>query len=174
MHRTGTRGHRGRHYVRAVDLNAVERLLGRLDEAEVGYWVLGGWGVDALVGGQTRLHRDLDLAIDEDDWDLSIGVVAALGYVVETDWWPVRVELAAPEGWVDLHPVRFDSSGNGLQAGLDGATFEYPKEHLTAGLLGGRVVPCVSAAWQVRAHSGYDPRPHDLHDLEILAELTGT
>ena len=157
-----------------MELDEVQRLLRRLDEAGVAHWVLGGWGVDALAGKQTRPHRDLDLAIDADDWDLSVDIVTGLGYVVETDWWPVRVELVAPQGWVDLHPVRFDSSGNGLQAGLDGTTFEYPREHLTVGLLDGRPVPCVSAAWQVHVHSGYELRPHDLHDLEILAALTDT
>jgi hypothetical protein len=27
-------------------------------------WIAGGWGVDALVGRQTRLDSDLDLAVD--------------------------------------------------------------------------------------------------------------
>jgi polyisoprenoid-binding protein YceI len=30
------------------------------------FWVEGGWGVDALVGRQTRPHRDLDIDIDAD------------------------------------------------------------------------------------------------------------
>lgn len=154
-----------------MDLNEVKRVLERLDDAAVHYWVLGGWGVDALAGIQTRHHRDLDLAIDEEQWDISLGTVAALGYVVETDRWPIRIEMASSRGWVDLHPVRFAPSGNGVQAGPDGTTFDYPKEHLTTGLLGGRSVPCVSATWQVRVHSGYDPRPQDLQDLALLAEL---
>src|SRR5438477_4113231 len=33
---------------------------------EVGcrFWLEGGWGVDALVGRQTRPHRDLDIDVD--------------------------------------------------------------------------------------------------------------
>lgn len=27
--------------------------------------------------------------------DITVTAVNAIGYVVETDWWPVRVELAA-------------------------------------------------------------------------------
>jgi lincosamide nucleotidyltransferase A/C/D/E len=154
-----------------MELDAVKRLVDRLDDASVRYWVAGGWGVDALVGHQTRPHRDLDLAIDAHDWEVSLGVVAELGYVRETDWLPVRVELRGPEGWVDLHPVRFDESGDGVQAGLDGATFAYPMKDLVTGSLGERAVPCVSVAWQVRAHSGYDPRPEDVHDLDVLARL---
>jgi lincosamide nucleotidyltransferase A/C/D/E len=39
-------------------------VLADLTEAGCSVWVAGGWGVDALVGRQTRLHRDLDLALD--------------------------------------------------------------------------------------------------------------
>ena len=154
-----------------MDLYEVKRVLDQLDDEAVRYWVLGGWGVDALVGRQTREHRDLDLAVDAAQWDAAVAAVAALGYVVETDWWPIRVELASPQGWVDLHPVRFAESGDGVQAGPDGTTFDYPKEHLTAGVLGDRAVPCVSAAWQVRVHHGYEPRADDRHDLAVLAAL---
>jgi lincosamide nucleotidyltransferase A/C/D/E len=154
-----------------VDLDEVERVLQRLVDHSVRYWVLGGWGVDALVGRQTREHRDLDLAVDATQWDTCLDVAAALDYAVETDWWPIRVELASRRGWVDLHPVRFAESGDGVQAGPDGTTFDYPKEHLTVGALGDLRVPCVSAAWQVRVHKGYEPRPKDLHDLATLASL---
>src|SRR2546427_1302716 len=30
-------------------------------------WVDGGWGVDALLGKQTRTHKDLDIAIQGKD-----------------------------------------------------------------------------------------------------------
>ncbi len=28
-------------------------------------WIDGGWGVDALLGEQTRSHKDLDIAVQE-------------------------------------------------------------------------------------------------------------
>jgi hypothetical protein len=28
-------------------------------------WIDGGWGVDALLGRQTRPHKDLDIALDD-------------------------------------------------------------------------------------------------------------
>ena len=52
-------------------------------------------------------------------------------------------------------------------------TFTYPKEHLVSGVLGGRTVPCVSAVWQVRVHTGYEPRPQDLQDLAVLRSVMG-
>jgi hypothetical protein len=42
-------------------LPEVVDVLERLDRAGVPVWLDGGWGVDALVGRQTRAHRDLDL-----------------------------------------------------------------------------------------------------------------
>lgn len=154
-----------------MDVSEVERVLDCLEEASIGYWVVGGWGVDALVGHQTREHRDLDLAIDAEDWDRCLAEARALGYQVETDWWPIRVELASPRGWVDLHPVRFDGSGDGVQAGPEGTTYDYPRQHLTTGSLNGRAVRCVSIPWQIKVHQGYEPRPQDLHDLEVLRSL---
>ena len=158
--------------VDSVELSEVVRVLDALDGAGVRWWVLGGWGVAALVGEQTREHRDLDLAIDVEDWEATMATCAGLGYDTETDWWPVRVEVTSLAGWIDLHPVRFDEAGDGVQAGLDGETYGYPREHLTTATLGGRAVRCVSAEWQVRVHQGYESRPQDLHDLALLAGLT--
>lgn len=155
-----------------MQLREVLRVLDVLRVDGVASWVLGGWGVDALVGRQTREHRDLDLAVDARQLDQGLTTLNALGYAVETDWLPVRVELVAEAGWVDVHPVVFDSSGHGVQAGLDGATFDYPAEDLQHAVLGGRTVPCISAAHQVRVHSGYELRPQDVHDLEQLRALT--
>jgi hypothetical protein len=39
------------------------RLCRLLDQHELRYWVVGGWGVDALLGEVTREHNDLDLLL---------------------------------------------------------------------------------------------------------------
>lgn len=39
-------------------------IIGWLMEKEIVYQVNGGWGVDALVGRQTREHGDLDVFVD--------------------------------------------------------------------------------------------------------------
>lgn len=46
--------------MQAADVQAV---LAALDAAGVPTWLDGGWGIDALVGRQTRPHSDLDLVI---------------------------------------------------------------------------------------------------------------
>ena len=88
-----------------MPLAEVLAVLGALREAGCRVWVAGGWAVDALVGRQIRAHRDLDLAIDVTDEERALGILQRRGYAVETDWRPVRLELAAAGvGWVDLHP----------------------------------------------------------------------
>jgi lincosamide nucleotidyltransferase A/C/D/E len=97
-----------------MDIGEVLAILVSLEEAGCSVWVAGGWGVDALVGQQTRPHRDLDLAVDANDESSAVGVLRRAGYQIETDWRPVRVELVAPgRGWVDLHPVMFGPDGHG-------------------------------------------------------------
>jgi lincosamide nucleotidyltransferase A/C/D/E len=41
----------------------VLEVLDILDADGVMHWLDGGWGVDALLGVQTRPHADLDLAV---------------------------------------------------------------------------------------------------------------
>lgn len=143
-----------------------------LRAASVRHWLAGGWGVDALVGRQTRKHRDLDLAVDADACADAVAVLGTLGYTAETDWLPVRLELAGPgERWVDLHPVVFGARGDGRQAGLDGSHFDYPATDLVVGAIQGYPLPCISLARQRAFHFGYPLRPEDEADLAQLDKL---
>lgn len=72
---------------------------------------------------------------------------------------------------MDLHPLAFDENGDGVQSGFDGQLFHYPAADLVIGDIAGRLVPCISAGLQRTFHSGYDPRPQDLHDLRLLETL---
>ncbi len=96
-------------------LDEVCKVLDALDETRVRHWVAGGWGVDFLVGHQSREHRDLDLAVDAKDYEGCISALTVLGYEAETDCLPLRIEMVAPGArWVDIHPVHFDAQGLGL------------------------------------------------------------
>jgi lincosamide nucleotidyltransferase A/C/D/E len=148
------------------------RVMTALEDAGCPVWVEGGWGVDALAGRQTRAHRDLDLAVDATQEALVLAVLERLGYAVETDWRPVRVELAAPgRGWVDVHPVALDDEGNGIQSGLNGERFLYPAGEFVTGTIAGRTVGCISARQQISWRSGYDLRNVDRQDLAVLRRL---
>jgi len=96
------------------------------------FWIEGGWGIDALVGHQTRPHRDVDIEIDGAFEEEVLAALRDLGYVIETDWRPNRVELTAQgRGWVDVHPLVIDDDGNARQAALGGGWHEFPRSFLT-------------------------------------------
>ena len=151
----------------------VQAVLDTLQDAGCRVWVAGGWGVDVLLGRVTRAHRDLDLAIDAAGLEAGLDRLSRRGYVVETDWLPVRVELHRPgRGRVDLHPVVLDEHGDGVQAGFDGEVFRYPAADLVRGHLDGVEVGCLSARLQLVFRQGYPLRPVDHHDLPLLTSLT--
>ena len=81
--------------LKAVLLGDLLAVTTALHRAGIAHWVAGGWGVDALVGRQTRPHRDLDLAVDADQLDQAVALLRPLGYRPETDCLPGRLELAA-------------------------------------------------------------------------------
>ena len=155
-------------------LSEVLDVLAALSALGCRFWLEGGWGVDALVGHQTRAHRDLDVDLDVRCEESALAVLAEMGYTVETDWRPNRVELCAPgRGRVDLHPLLVDQDGSARQAALDGGFHVFPQSFFVTGSLAGTSVPCVSADAQRRFRSGYELRSIDLHDLAVLDELDG-
>ena len=114
----------------------------------------------------------MDLAIDAACEAEGLAALAELGYAIETDWHPARVELAASGSrWVDLHPVKFGPDGAGRQADLEGGHFEYPVACFVTGRIAGNVVPCLSIEQQLRFHEGYEPREIDRHDIAVLTGL---
>ena len=57
----------------------VAQVLDRLAACGIEAWVDGGWGVDALLGKQTRPHADLDLVIARRDCGAARTALAGLG-----------------------------------------------------------------------------------------------
>lgn len=48
-----------------------------LAAGRIAVWLDGGWGVHALLGEQTRPHRDLDLVISRPDYVTTSGIRSA-------------------------------------------------------------------------------------------------
>jgi lincosamide nucleotidyltransferase A/C/D/E len=158
--------------------NDVVAVLDLLESEQIDVWLDGGWGVDALIGSETRDHTDLDLVVALRDLDRAAAALATVGFAHDEaaePGLPARFVLAADDGRrVDLHPVVFDVGGNGWQPLGDDAWGAYPAEGLEAsGEVAGRAVRCISAELQVRHHLGYPPGEHDRHDLRLLYERFG-
>jgi lincosamide nucleotidyltransferase A/C/D/E len=139
------------------------------------FWIDGGWGVDALVGRQTREHDDLDAAIDRADLAEAVRQLEALGFAHRPEiepGLPARFVLCDDRcRQIDLHPLTFDGNGDGWQELPDAGRGLYPGRELDArGTIAGRAVPCISARLQLRHHDGYEPTQRDLDDMLALAE----
>jgi len=153
-----------------VRSDQVLELLDWLNDEGIRAWVDGGWGVDVLLGKQTREHADLDLVVDVADLDRIVAYLTSEGFEVVRDWLPTAIAFAHQDGRaVDLHPVELAADGGGDQIQRDGVTrFRYDPP--TTGRLGGREVPCCTLQTQFASHLGYDPQEADIADMRALAE----
>lgn len=115
-----------------MDADDVIEVLDRLDTACVEYWIDGGWGVDSLLGVQTRQHDDLDLGVRLSDVP-RVETVLSEFRRVETGEWPRFLILEDDRGRrVDL--------AVGVGSG---------RQELTLGRIGDREVRCVPLAFQL-------------------------
>jgi lincosamide nucleotidyltransferase A/C/D/E len=135
------------------------------------YQINGGWAVDALIGRQTRPHRDLDVFVDAAVVPDLIGELLRRGYEVAEDWLPVRVELVGDRGRVDVHPMVLGANGDGVQSGLGAGSFVHAAKDRTIGTIGGRTVVVANATRLLELRCGYVLRPEDRHDLLLLEQL---
>jgi lincosamide nucleotidyltransferase A/C/D/E len=96
-----------------------------LEAAGIEPWLDGGWGVDALLGVQTREHADLDLTIPVASVaSAARELLEGAGFATLRDWLPVALALRDPRGReVALHPLAPSPDGGGDQAQPDGAPF---------------------------------------------------
>ncbi len=129
----------------------------------------GGWGVDALIGYQTRVHEDLDLVVALQDVNAIKCALGPFGYTVAEDYLPVRFVMRNKGGsQLDFHTVTFDEQGGGTQQLPDGDSFLYPAEGFVRGEIAGQSVPCISAEVQLLCHLGYEPTSKDSDDVLLL------
>lgn len=146
-------------------------ILDLFSTADVPVWIGGGWGVDALVGRQTRPHQDLDLMFSRQHEGSVVAALTTLGFQETLDWRPGRFVMSDGIRELDLHPVDPLDDGSAVQRTHDGRRFDYPAGSFTSGTIGGRSVPCISAELQWTFHQGYEPADHDRHDLALLKTL---
>ncbi|MEU4896520.1 amino acid transporter [Streptomyces sp. NPDC044780] len=153
----------------------VLEILDTLRKAGADVWIGGGWGIDALLGRQTRPHRDLDLMHRQEQEPTVVAALAEVGFTESLNWRPVRFVVADTAGReIDLHPLVFTPDGRATQASPEpGRPFIYPAACFVTGVMQHRTVPCLSAEQQVSFHQGYEPTDRDRHDMARLREAFG-
>jgi len=148
-------------------------------------WVVGGWGVDALLGRCTRPHKDLDvlLAFTEhaDAWRL----LHERGYRLIYRW----------EENVDVPGAFFDETGQPTAYVLQDGSGRLVDVHVlddrpddptplwstdrvfiaggldAIGTIGGLMVRCMSARMQLVAHADYELPIEHQADVALLEQL---
>jgi lincosamide nucleotidyltransferase A/C/D/E len=142
-----------------------------LEQNDIEVIIDGGWGVDALLGEQTRRHEDLDIAVQHKDAAKIRDLLEARGYrdVPRDDTRDCNFVLGDEQGHlVDFHTFTFDAEGN-LVFGV-----EYPLDSLDGtGSILGHPVKCISPAWMVKFHSGYQLDENDYQDVKALCQHFG-
>lgn len=156
-----------------MEAGDVVKIYKLLEENGIEVWVNGGWGIDALLGSQTRPHKDLDIAIPHKDKPKLCKLLEERGYkdVVRDDTSDWNFVLGDKEGReIDIHTFVFDDKGNNVYGTA------YPKESLTGiGTINGESVKCIPAEWVIKFHAEakYQPKEKDVKDVKAICDKFG-
>ena len=131
-------------------------------------WIDGGWGVDALLGRQTRRHNDLDIVVEKKRLE------ALRKYFELQQYTEAKPAIARPHNFVlsdhynneiDVHVIEIDFDGNGTYGPVENGE-TYPANSLKGrGKIDNIDVDCISAEYVVKFHSGYDLKEKDYQDV---------
>lgn len=144
----------------------VLRVLDTLHLAGVHPIAAGGWGVDALVGRQTRAHGNLDLIVFDSERVDALEALDALGYSLLRPDGPSRLVVSTHDG---RHVAMTTIDATRQRADVNG-TYRYPQPAVDGrGFIVGRPVRCLGALAQFLAHSTPQPSDRDRHDLSAIA-----
>jgi lincosamide nucleotidyltransferase A/C/D/E len=149
----------------------VVALCSELESRGIAAWLNGGWGVDALLGRQTRPHVDVDIFIREKDVDEIRALMESTGYKEK------KLEIARPFNFVygdtagrevDVHAFNYYGVDKVIYG--SGKSVEYFPAAVLDGVgeIEGKTVKCISPEWAVKWHTGYKLRGIDYQDVAAL------
>jgi lincosamide nucleotidyltransferase A/C/D/E len=146
-----------------------------LDKEGIRSWVIGGWGIDALAGRQTREHHDLDLFVLDQDLRTMLEYLKSSDSGARYLWSENRWHDGLPSAFVadvarvevDVHVVALDGDAVHI---LSEHSIELPVGALSgSGCIAGQQVACATAEAQLVMHTGYGLPEKQLRDLELLS-----
>ena len=149
-------------------------LLKAVERFNITVWIGGGWGVDALIGSQTRPHNDIDVYLDRVNADSFIEILNSkcysevkMEYTTESH----TIWQNSSDHIIDLHLIEFKEED------AESLYFEgeaYPKYVLNGmGTIGRVPVRCFTAEAQLLFHQGYEHSEKDIHNVMLLCKTFG-
>ena len=159
-----------------MTLDDVIWFLDLFDALRATVWIDGGWGVDALLGEQTRRHSDLDIMIPTADAATLRDALLVRAYAdVHTDdhkdW---NYVMGSSSGkLIDFHLIDLAEDGRWIYGPIENGIFVPAAALLGAGVIGGRSVRCMTAEYQVSSHTGYKLNDTDFADVGALHRRFG-
>jgi lincosamide nucleotidyltransferase A/C/D/E len=159
----------------SMSLDEVLEIVAMLADAGVESWLMGGWGIDALMGEQTRDHADVDLVVRRSQHRQAVEAFERAGFAVREQWGDGLLDLTLHlvnrrrKLSVELSLVDLDAApwAERVRELADGEGFEV-EALVTWGKIGGRAVNCVSPELQLALHLGYVIHDEDRADVKIL------
>ncbi len=147
--------------------DAIE-LLDLMESVGIEVTLDGGWGVDALLGYQTRTHLDLDIALPSRDLPVLRRLLIVAGFVqIPTgDTWEHNFVVQDDRlRRIDVHSYILDTDGSNVGG------VAYVSHHLTGtGSIRGRTVGCIPVDAMIAFHLEYEPDADDYADVLALCQ----
>src|SRR5574341_1490784 len=152
----------------AMEARDVVEILELFESNGIDAWLIGGWGVDALLSEQTREHSDVDMLAILADVRRLQALLRERGYEVMEGEPPTCFVMKDGQGRaLDFHPFRWDGDGRALYRMENGEDWVYAAGGLEgSGRIAGRPVRCVTAEMQVIDHQDYELKEKDFRDME--------
>lgn len=158
-----------------------------LSQTRIRCWIVGGWGVDALLGRCTRPHKDLDVLLVLGQHKRAWHLFHERGYHLAYRW-EENVDVPGALIGGAVQPTAYvleDASGRSVDVHvLDDRPPELtplwstdrllvPGALDAIGTIDGVEVRCMSARMQLLAHEGYELPREQQADVALLQQLLG-
>lgn len=150
-----------------------------MEQYRIHFWVMGGWGVDALLQRETRPHKDLDILVLLGDLSALHRMLDANSFTLKLVWeesrwvdsepnrWPTAFVMADADGReLDVHIIAIAPDGTIIQH--YGNPWPFPTPLTAKGTIAGVAVTCVSRDTQLAMHTGYPLPATHRRDLDLM------
>lgn len=146
-----------------------EKIIGMFEDAGVSIFIDGGWGVDALLGYESRKHNDIDIFIEAVNENNTFDILRGNGYHEIAMDYTTSCHSVWQDGKgriIDLHIFSYDINRNLIFEGE-----KYPADVFSgSGKIGNREVICITPGYQVQFHLGYNQDENDIKDVLLLCK----